>query len=280
MDGEREVPIPGAKPRALLALLLLNGREVVAADRLIDDLWGEAVPDGAANSLQSTVSKLRRALGPASEMLVTDAHGYRLDADAETLDANRFSQLVERGRDSARCERSDRGGRGSWPMRLALWRGPALDGLSDDGALRREALRLEELRLTALEDRCDADLRLGRHAELIAELGALVDAHPLRERLHGFLMLALYRAGRQGEALRAYQDAREVLGRGARARPGRGAAGRSRAAILAQDPSLSLPKAARTSARGSTTLDGRAEPLHRPRRRARGLGDLIASTGW
>jgi predicted ATPase/DNA-binding SARP family transcriptional activator len=255
VDGAREVPIPGAKPRALLALLLLHPGETVSFDRLADDLWGEAVPAGVANALQSMVSKLRRALGDASTLLVTDAHGYRLDVAPEALDAVAFAGLVDEGQAALGADEpttaSELLARG-----LALWRGPALDGLADEGALRREALRLEELRLTALEDRCDADLRRGRHVELVPELGALVDAHPLRERLHGFLMLALYRSGRQGEALRAYQRAREVLAEELGLEPGVELAALE-AGILAQDPGIAAPRAATLApARGRATLVG------------------------
>lgn len=238
-DDGRAVPVPGTKPRALLALLIVHARETVSVDRLVDDLYGDDVPAGVANALQSLVSKVRRALGPASTLVTTDGTvGYRLDVDREQIDAERFEDLVEAGRD-ALAGGDAAAASARLTSALALWRGPALDGLADDGSLRREALRLEELRLAATEDRVDADLRLGRHADLVAELRALVDRSPLRERLHGFLVLALYRAGRQGEALRAYQDAREVLAEELGLDPGPELQALE-AAVLAQDPALDL----------------------------------------
>jgi predicted ATPase/DNA-binding SARP family transcriptional activator len=242
-DDGREVPVPGTKPRALLALLIVHARETVSVDRLVDDLYGDDVPAGVANALQSLVSKVRRALGPASTLVTTDGTvGYRLDVDREQIDAERFEDLVDAGR-RALAEGDAATASARLATAVALWRGPALDGLADDGSLRREALRLEELRLAATEDRVDADLRLGRHADLVPELRALVDRAPLRERLHGFLVLALYRSGRQGEALRAYQDAREVLADELGLDPGPELQALE-AAVLAQDPALDLDRPA------------------------------------
>ncbi len=210
-DGEIDVPIRGAKQRALLLLLLVRARETVQAERLADELWGDDLPAGGANALQALVSKLRRALGPLSGTLVTAAGGYRLDVADEDIDARRFEAEAARGR-AALAEAQIDAAVDALRGALALWRGPPLDGSDDEGILRREATRLDELRWGALEDRIDADLRSGRDVELVGELEQLVGEAPLRERLHGFLMLALYRAGRQAEALRAYQHAREVLG--------------------------------------------------------------------
>ena len=210
-DGGAEIAIPGAKLRSLLALLLIRRGETVRADRLADDLWGEAIPAGFQNALQSLISKLRRALGESGRLLVTDNDGYRLDVAANDVDAHRFEVAARAGRDALN--------NGMLPaatheltQALSLWRGQPLQGLADEGVLQREAIRLEEIHIGALEDRIDADLQLGRHAELIPELTAITAEHPLRERFHGFLMLALYRSGRQADALRAFQDARTVLG--------------------------------------------------------------------
>ncbi len=210
-DDGSELTIAGARMRTLLALFAVRPGENITAERLVDDLWGDESPAGAANSLQSLVSRLRRALGDTGSAVVTTPNGYRLDVTPDRIDAFRFVDAAQRGHealligDAALATRLLNDG-------LTLWRGAALDGFDDDGVLHREAVRLEELRLNATEDRLDADLRLGRHADVIAELGSLVTEHPLRERLHGFLMLALYRAGRQAEALRAFQEARRVLG--------------------------------------------------------------------
>ena len=209
-DGGAELAIPGAKLRALLVLLLIRRGETIRADRLADDLWGETIPAGFQNALQSLISKLRRALGESGRLLVTDADGYRLDVAATDIDAQQFEAAARAGHDALVEGRPAEATR-DLGRALLLWRGPALQGLADEGVLQREAVRLEELRLAALEDRIDADMQLGRHAELIAELTTVTAEHPLRERFHGFLMLALYRSGRQADALRAFQDARSVL---------------------------------------------------------------------
>ncbi len=210
-DDGNELTIAGARMRTLLALFAVRPGENITAERLADDLWGDDPPAGAANGLQSLVSRLRRALGDAGRLVVTTPNGYRLDAADEHIDAFRFVDAAQRGHEALLAGDAARAAR-VLAEGLALWRGAALDGFDDDGVLHREAVRLEELRLNAIEDRLDADLRLGRHADVIAELGTLVTEHPLRERLHGFLMLALYRAGRQAEALRTFQEARRVLG--------------------------------------------------------------------
>jgi len=209
-DEGAEIAIPGAKLRALLALLLIRRGETVRADRLADDLWGDAIPTGFQNALQSLISKLRRSLGDSGRLLVTDNDGYRLDVAAADIDAHQFEIAARAGRDALADGRHAEAS-SDLARALLLWRGPALQGLADDGLLQREAVRLEEMRLGALEDRIDADMQLGRHAELIPELTAVTAEHPLRERFHGFLMLALYRSGRQADGLRAFQDARTVL---------------------------------------------------------------------
>jgi predicted ATPase/DNA-binding SARP family transcriptional activator len=237
-EGDRDLPVPGTRLRTLLALLLVAAGETVTPDRLADDLWGDAIPAGSANALQSLVSKLRRTLGPAGTLVVTEPFGYRLAVDGEDVDARRFEHALATGR--VALDDGDAATAGTVIAdALALWRGPALDGLADNGALRSEALRLEELRVAALEDRGAADLECGRHAELVPELQQLTLAHPVRERFHGQLMVALYRCGRQAEALRAYQDARTLLADELGLDPGPELQ-QLEAAILAQDRALTI----------------------------------------
>ncbi|MFL6035175.1 MAG: BTAD domain-containing putative transcriptional regulator [Gaiellaceae bacterium] len=183
----------GAKQRALLALLLVHSGRVVSPERLIDELWGDAPPETARETVHVYVSRLRKAL-PAGA-LVTEGAGYALRVEPDAVDLARFERLRAEGR---------------FHEALALWRGPPLAEFDEDFA-RVEGGRLDELRLSTLEERLDADLARGRHTELVGELEALVDAHPHRERLRGQLMLALYRSGRQAEALAAYRDARLAL---------------------------------------------------------------------
>ena len=207
--GERVVPVGGAKQRALLAILLLHANEVVSRDRLLDELWPERPPGDADHSLDHQVSRLRKALGDP-ELVRTRAGGYVLELEPEQLDANRFERLLEEGR------RANAGGDPARALTrleegLALWRGGALADLAYEPFARAEIDRLEELRLLAIEERIDAELSLGRHAALTPELESLAAKHPLRERLRGQQMLALYRSGRQAEALRVFADARRAL---------------------------------------------------------------------
>jgi predicted ATPase/DNA-binding SARP family transcriptional activator len=275
-DGDVDILIRGAKQRALLLLLLVRARETVQAERLADELWGDDPPAGGANALQALVSKLRRALGPLSSRLVTAQGGYRLDADDDEIDARCFAAAAAQGREALTT--GDVGhAAAQLAVALGMWRGPALDGADDEGVLRREAVHLEEQRWSVLEDRCDADLRLGRHAELVGELEQLVAEAPLRERLHGFLMVALYRAGRQAEALRAFQAAREVLGEELGLDPGPELQ-ELEAAILRQDPAL-LP-AGRAGAREPSRRTNITEGLSRFIGREADLvtlGDLLAA---
>jgi len=196
--------LSGQKQRALLALLLLDANRVVSTDRIIDALWGEEPPRTAATSLQNFVSQLRKLLG--SDVLVTKPPGYQLRIEPEQLDLERFTRLVEESRAEPPAERAAKLRRA-----LALWRGPPLADLGFKAFAQQEIGRLEELRLAALEDRVDAELEAGRHSDLIGELEAFADEHPLRERLRSQLMLALYRSGRQAEALQIYHDTRRVL---------------------------------------------------------------------
>jgi predicted ATPase/DNA-binding SARP family transcriptional activator len=238
VDGESEVEIAGAKTRLLLAALLVRHGETVTADRLSDELWGDSPPTGVNNALQSLVSKLRRRLGESGSVLRTDQSGYRLDIDPDDIDAVRFASAAGSAHSALIVGDAAR----AWDLltdALALWRGDALDGLAFEGMLNREATRLSELRLAAIEDRCDAALRLGRHTEVVGDIAALVAAHPLRERLHGFLMMALYRSGRQAEALRVYQEARTVFAEELGLDPGPELRALE-AAIVNHDPALEL----------------------------------------
>ena len=203
-DGERGLALPRRQQRALLAALALRAGEVVSTDRLVADLWGESAPASATGSLQNTVSALRKLLG--RDVLLTQAPGYRLAVGREAVDVNRFERLLTEARVSEPTQRAR-----LLREALELWRGPALADLGEEDFARHEAARLDELRVTALEERIDAELELGRHGSLVGELEQLVAAHPLREGLRGQLMLALYRCGRQAEALEVYRAARLAL---------------------------------------------------------------------
>jgi DNA-binding SARP family transcriptional activator len=217
LDGQRLVELGRPKQRVLLAVLLVHANQVVALDRLIEELWGQQPPAQATASLQAYVSNLRRALEPdrpartPPRVLVTQPPGYRLVVAPADLDAARFVTLAEEGH---RLLEAERPGPAVRALRdaLALWRGPALADVADEPFAQAERQRLEELRLVALEDRLAAELAIGGHAAATAELQELARRHPFRERLYGLLMLALYRSGRQAEALRAFQAARRVLG--------------------------------------------------------------------
>jgi DNA-binding SARP family transcriptional activator len=233
-DGERMLSLGGAKQRAVLAILLLRADQVVSSDRLIDELWGERPPRTAVGSLQAYISRLRKVL--PGHTLLSEGHGYRLVAGEDQIDARRFEQLVNDARES-RAGGDPR--RASTLLRnaLSLWRGPVLIDFAYEPFAQAEIARLEELRLAAEEERIDAALDLGRHAELIGELEALIAAHPLRERPRAQLMLGLYRSGRQADALEAYQDARRIMTEDLGIEP-TPMLRELEAAILAQDPAL------------------------------------------
>lgn len=230
-DGEA-LELRGAKRRALLALLILHANEVVRTDRLIDDLWGDERPSNAQAALQNHISRLRKDLG--GEVLVTKPWGYVLRTGPDDVDLHRFERLVEESRPLAA-----RGRRERLAEALALWRGPALADLAQEPALASEIDRLEELRLAALEERIDADLELGLSSELVGELEGLVAEHPLRERLRGQLIVALYRGGRQAEALETYRETRRLLVEELGIEPGPELRALERA-ILRQDPTLAV----------------------------------------
>lgn len=210
-DDGREIALGGPKQRALLAILLLRTNETVSRDRLIDELWGERPPASAAHTLDSYVHRLRRALGSdGAGRLRTRGGGYQLQVSAGELDLNRFQQAAAEGARALEGGSYERAAN-KLAAALAIWRGPPLADLDHEPFARVELDRLEELRLAALEDRIEADLALGRHASTVAELRALVAEHPLRDRFRSQLMLALYRSGRQADALEVYQEAREYM---------------------------------------------------------------------
>ena len=236
LDGTRPVALGGRRRRAVVAALLLHPNETLASERLIDELWGESPPANALKTLQVHVSRLRKSL--PEEVLVTRGHGYELRVEREELDARRFERLLDEGRAELAAERPQRAlevlERG-----LSLWRGPPLADLAYEPFAQAEIARLEDLRVAADEQLVDAKLALGRHAEVIGPLERLVDEHPYRERPRAQLMLALYRADRQADALQAYQDARRQLVEELGIEPGE----RLReleAAVLAQDPGLAF----------------------------------------
>jgi peptide/nickel transport system substrate-binding protein len=233
IDGT-PVALGGAKQRALLAMLLLRANAVVSRDSLIDGLWGEHAPATARRSLDSHVSRLRRLLGP--ERIERHAPGYRLRVEPEELDLDRFEALLEQGRASAAVGKP---GKAREHLRgaLELWQGRALADLEYEPFASEAAARLEERRLLALEARIDAELELGAGAELVGELERLVSEHPFRERFLGQLMLALYRAGRQADALAAFRAGRLRLGGELGLDPGPDLTELERR-ILAHDPAL------------------------------------------
>jgi DNA-binding SARP family transcriptional activator len=213
-DG-RELPLGGRKQRVVLAILLLNANRVVPVDRLIAGVWGNDAPGHPLNTLQVYVSNLRRVLGPdrvegEQRLLITQDPGYRIQVESHQLDMLQFLTAVGEGR---RLLDESRYGEATNTLReaLALWRGHALADLVDEPFAGGELAGLEESRLVALEARIEADLALGRAEEIVGELEGLVIDYPYRERLRGLLMLALYRCGRQAEALQVYQTARKIL---------------------------------------------------------------------
>ncbi|MDX6408732.1 MAG: hypothetical protein QOE13_1803, partial [Gaiellaceae bacterium] len=232
VDEERLVVLQRGKQLALLAYLLLHPNELVSADRLIDALWGGRPPPTAAKILQNSVSQLRRVLG--EDRVVTQPPGYRFRLEPDELDLHRFEQLAREGR--------AKGDPRLLRDALAIWRGEPFANLRDEPFAQSAARQLEEARLSVLEDRLDADLAAGRDAELVPELEQLIAAEPLRERPYGQLMLALYRDGRQADALETYQRARKLLSQEVGLEPGPQLQELERR-MLNQDPALTPERA-------------------------------------
>src|SRR5689334_8308132 len=237
---EGAIRLGGPKQRATLAILLLNANRVVSVERLADDLYAGAPPVTAVTQVQRQVSELRKVLG--AETIETRTPGYVLHADADGLDLERFERwthdaamALRRGEAQAAMDALE--------SALALWRGAPLANLAYESFAQPAIARLEELRLVALEQQIDAGLALGRHAAMLGELEMLVWDHPLRERFRAQQMVALYRGGRQAEALDVYRKTRLALVNDLGIEPSKGLAELEQQ-ILRQDPSLDLPRAA------------------------------------
>ena len=265
------VPVRGAKQRALLALLALEPGQPVSADRLIDVLWGDGQAAHPANALQAQVGQLRRTFGPAA--IVTTEAGYSLAVGPADIDVIRFEQLVAQGRRLAEAGQAADAS-AALGEALGLRRGEPLADFTYAGFFDAERARLDELTLVAIESQAGADLVLGRHGELTAELEACCREHPLRERLWELLIVALYQGGRQAEALRAYTEVRDRLAEELGVDPGP-ALREVQARVLAQDPSLAPVSVAASPVPAQAAAPptrrqpaGAPEQLRRPRRGA------------
>ena len=274
VDDGRPVALGGARQRALLAILLLRRGKLVPAARLVEELYGTEPPATAAKSLQAHVSRLRKAMRPA-DRVESRAGGYALRLEPGELDADRFETKHQAGRD-ALAEGRPQDAAAALADALALWRGPPLADLQYEEFAQGELAKLEELRLSCIEDRFDAELALGRSARVVADLEPLLSAHPFRERLRSQLILSLYRSGRQSEALEAYQSARTALIEGLGIEPGR-ALRDLHLAILRQDAALDLPAAPDPpDAPAKSSFVGREAELAEL---AAGLDDAVAGRG-
>src|SRR3954447_20319319 len=280
IDG-RTVAFGGARPRAVFAVLALNANQPVTAERLAVALWGEEVPPRAIKTVQVYVARLRKALEDP-DVLVTTPAGYCLRVQPGELDAERFERQVADGREALAAGGAEHAA-AQLREALGLWRGPPLAELATTPFAPAEIARLEEQHLAAVEVRLDADLAAGRHAELIGELQQLTRRHPWRERLHAQVMLALYRSGRQADALEAYRHAREVLVEQLGIEPG-AELHAPHEAILAHDPGVAAPAATATRPRdggdgrpagpGALGDHGLPAPPNRTIGRARGLAAI------
>jgi DNA-binding SARP family transcriptional activator/tetratricopeptide (TPR) repeat protein len=258
-DRGRPIDLGRRKARALLAMLVLRRGEAASIDELIDGLWGEGAPRTARAALQNSVAHLRRALGPG--VLLSRAGGYVLDIGPEQVDLGRFERLAAAGRGAVGEERVER-----LREAVTLWRGPALADLTFEPFASFEVGRLEELRTAALEDLIDAELARGGGSHLVQELEPLIEQHPFRERLRGQLMLALYRDGRQAEALDAYQQTRKIL-----------------VDELGIEPSTQLRELEKAILRQDSSLAGPARPEElpaSPEPRRKTVTVLMAEVGW
>jgi len=239
VEGGEPVPLGRPKERLVLAVLLLSANEFVSREQLIDELWGESPPPTAGKAVNVFVSQLRKALTrDGLDPIVTADGGYRIELEADHLDVAHMRRLLATARERAAAGELEASA-DFLREALALWRGPTLAGLPLESRGRDEVAQLDELRLTARMDRIDCDLALGRHEDVVGELHVLVGEHPLLERLRAQLILALYRADRQAEALDAYQQARDVLVEELGIEPSP-ALQRLQKAILTQDSALEL----------------------------------------
>jgi YVTN family beta-propeller protein len=268
-DAGRVLALGGQRQRVLLTILLLGANQPVSRDALVDRLWGDHPPGGAQHALEVYISRLRKVLEPAAggQVLLAQPGAYLLRTAPESIDVCRFERLVEQGR-CALAAGTPGQAAATLGAALAVWRGPPLADVSDEPFAQAEIARLAELRSSVIEDRIEADLAVGRHSGVVSELEALVAAHPLRERPRQQLMIALYRCGRQADALAAYQSARQVLLDELGLEPGP-ALRRTERAILAQDASLDLP--------APPAVRAAAERRHPPRaaRHPRGLAAAV-----
>ena len=260
-DDERALSLGGARQRSVLALLLLRSNEALTRDVIIDGLWGESPPPTAAKVLQNCISALRKELPDGGQALRTVGGAYALAVAPGELDRDRFEQALRKGRAALAAGESEEAA-DELRSALGLWRGSPLCDFAYERFAQDEIVRLVELHVEAVEDRIDADLACGRADELVAELEALVGGHPLRERLRRQLMLALYRTGRQAEALAAYRDARQTLLGELGIEPTRALQDLEKA-ILAQDPELDVRRAptATPGRRAATQIVGRDAEL-------------------
>ena len=274
-EDDREVELGRGRQRSLLALLLLHANEVVSTERLIDDLWGETPPPTAAKSVQVYVSQLRKGLrnGNAEGPLLTRGSGYVIRIEPGELDLHRFERALAEGRQALDAEAPDAAAE-KLREGLALWRGPPLADFAYEPFAQAEIARLEELRLAAIEQRVEADLELGRHAEIVGELEALAAEHPLREGVRGQLMLALYRCDRQAEALEAYRIGRRLLVEELGIEPS-SSLRELHEQILAQDPALGAHRRPRRPPR--PRLPAPTEVIRRPRALVAAGAVLIAA---
>ena len=289
-DGET-LALGGRRQRAILAMLACEAGHAVSVERLVDGVWGDPAPPGVVTSVQSYVFHLRQVLEPdrprgtPGAVLVTVPGGYRLEVDPQTIDVARFEDLVAAA--DAAAERHEPGtAAAAYRAALALWRGDVLEDLGDHDFVAPVRARLDELRASALESRIRAELELGHHSAVVAELGSLVAQHPLREGLHAELMLALYRSGRQSDALAAYRDLRSVLDTELGIEPSPPLQ-ELNTRILQQDPTLDWVAAApapvtisppapaavsRSRHRLAVPLERPPNPAQRPHRRRGGRG--------
>jgi DNA-binding SARP family transcriptional activator/streptogramin lyase len=284
-DHGEPVAVGGGKRRALLGVLLLHPNEVVSAERLIDELWGERPPATSAKSVQVYVSQLRRELHGRSrngELLVTRSNGYLLRVGRDDLDVQRFETALAEGERALAAGEAQRAS-DTLGDALRLWRGAPLSDFAYEPFAQQEIARLEELRAVALEERIEAELALGRHAQVVGDLEALVREHPLRERTRGLLMVALYRCGRQAEALETYREGARRLRDELGLEPGP-ALRELEAKVLAHHPDLAPPARPRSEpAEPETAAAARPPPAPltpppRPRRRRRPTA-LVAAAG-